>query len=379
MSHAQVPPRLTFLMAGGGTGGHVIPALAVARELKRRGHEPFFVGTRTGLEARLVPAAGFEIHWIEIGGLKRVGLKQTLRTIRQLPASTLRALRLVKNRRPAALFSLGGYVAGPVVLAAWLLRVPMVLMEPNAVPGMTNRWMGRVAARALINFPETARHFPAGKAELTGLPVRAEFFSLPPKTRESVLTLLITGGSQGSRTLNRAARESWNLFREARFPIRFIHQTGPEPHAGLEREFAATGLAGEVVPFIQDMPAAFAAADLVVCRSGAGAVAELAAAGKPSILVPFPFASDNHQWRNAEVLARAGASRLVPDLEFTGQKFFEEVVSLTSQPGLLLRMGEAARALAHPRAAERAAGLLEELAQRRKGNAKNAKEGKECS
>jgi UDP-N-acetylglucosamine--N-acetylmuramyl-(pentapeptide) pyrophosphoryl-undecaprenol N-acetylglucosamine transferase len=382
MNDAEVRPGLVFLMAGGGTGGHVIPAMAVARELKRRGHEPFFVGTRTGLEARLVPAAGFEIHWIEIGGLKRVGVKQTLRTMWQLPASTLGALRVVEMRRPAAAFSLGGYVAGPVMLAAWIRRVPMALMEPNAIPGMTNRWMRRVAARALINFPETARYFPAGKAELTGLPVRAEFFALPPKPRESVLTVLITGGSQGSRTLNRAARESWNLFREARFAIRFIHQTGPEAHAEMEREFAKTGLAGEVVPFIQDMPAAFAAADLVVCRSGAGAVAELAAAGKPSILVPFPFASDNHQWRNAKVLARAGAARLAPDGEFTGQKFFGEVVWLASQPELLLRMGEAARALAHPNAAGRAADLLEELArfaQRRKGNAKRAKEEKECS
>jgi UDP-N-acetylglucosamine--N-acetylmuramyl-(pentapeptide) pyrophosphoryl-undecaprenol N-acetylglucosamine transferase len=186
--------------------------------------------------------------------------------------------------------------------------------------------------------------------------------------------VLISGGSQGSRTLNRAARSSWRLFREARFPIRFIHQTGPDAHAELAREFSDAGLAGEVLPFIQDMPAAFAAADLVVCRSGAGAVAELAAAGKPSILVPFPFASDNHQWRNAEVLARGGAARLVPDGEFTGQKFYEEVVSLASQPELLLRMGQAARALAHPGAAARAADLLEELAQRRKGDAKGAKE-----
>jgi UDP-N-acetylglucosamine--N-acetylmuramyl-(pentapeptide) pyrophosphoryl-undecaprenol N-acetylglucosamine transferase len=352
---------LVFLMAGGGTGGHVIPALAVARELSRRGHQPFFVGTRTGLEARLAPAAGFALEWIEIGGLKRVGLARTLRTLWQLPLSTWRVFRLLGRRRPAALFSMGGYAAGPVMLAAWLRGIPTLLMEPNALPGMTNRWMGRVAARALISFPEAAGYFPAGTAELTGLPVRSEFFALPAKPREAVLTVLITGGSQGSRRLNQAARNCWPLLREAGFPVRLIHQTGAEAHQEIAREFAGAGLEGEVVPFIQDMPAAFAAADLVVSRSGAGAVAELAAAGKPAILVPFPYAADNHQRRNAEALARAGAARLVADAEFTGPRFFEEIRALAAEPGRLERMGGAARQFARPRAAERAADLLEEL------------------
>lgn len=353
---------MRFLMAGGGTGGHIIPALAVAGELKRRGHEPFFVGTPAGLEAKLAPAAGFPIEWIEIGGLKRVGLAQTLRTLWQLALGTLKMTRALGRWRPAAVFSMGGYVAGPVVLAAGLRRIPMILMEPNAVPGMTNRWVGRLAARALISFPETGRYFPRKKAEVTGLPVRAEFFALPPKRREAVLTVLVTGGSRGSRTLNQAARQSWPLFRQEGFPIRLIHQTGRESHAELARDFAGTGLAGEVVPFIDDMPAAFAAADLVVCRSGAGAVAELAAAGKPAILVPFPFAADDHQRRNAEVLAAAGAARLVPDRECTGQRFYDEVRSLAEEAGLLERMGAAARRFAHPQAAERAADCLEQAA-----------------
>lgn len=292
-------------MAGGGTGGHVIPALAVARELKRRGHEAFFVGTPEGLEARLVPAAGFPIEWIEIGGLKRVGLARGVRTLGQLALGTLKMELALGRSRPAAVFSMGGYVAGPVVLAAALRRIPMVLMEPNAAPGMTNRWMGRAAARVLLNFPETAPYFPKGKTEVAGLPVRAEFFALPAKRREPVLSVLITGGSRGSYTLNQAARQSWPLFREAGCPIRLILQAGREAHAGLAREFAATGLAGEVVAFIDDMPAAFAAADLVVSRSGAGAVAELAASGRGAMLVPFPFAADDHQRRNAETLASA--------------------------------------------------------------------------
>lgn len=353
---------LTFVMAGGGTGGHVIPALAVARELRRRGHRPFFVGTKNGLEAKLAPAEGFPIEWIEIGGLKRVGLFQQLRTLAQLPGGLARSTAFLRAWRPAAVFSMGGYVAGPVMLAAWLGRIPIVLMEPNAMPGMTNRWMGRFVRRALVSFSEASAYFPHGRTELTGLPVREEFFSIPPKRREAKLTLLVTGGSRGSRRLNQAARESWPLFREAGFPIRLVHQTGREEYERLAREFSAAGLNGEVTPFIDDMAEAFAAADLLLCRSGAGAVAEMAAAGRPAILVPFPFSADEHQLRNAEALARAGAARLVPDAELTGDRLFAEVASLAARADLLERMGEAARSFARPRAAERAADLMEELA-----------------
>jgi UDP-N-acetylglucosamine--N-acetylmuramyl-(pentapeptide) pyrophosphoryl-undecaprenol N-acetylglucosamine transferase len=285
-----------------------------------------------------------------------------LRTLVQLPLETARMAAALGRWKPAAVFSMGGYAAGPVVLAAWVRRVPMVLMEPNAVPGMTNRWIGRAARRALVNFEETTRYFPRGRAEVAGLPVRPEFFAIPPKPRGPELSVLITGGSQGSRTLNRAARESWPLFAGVDFPVRIVHQTGREEHAGIAQEFAGTGLAGQVVPFIDDMPAAFAAADLVVCRSGAGAVAEVAAAGKPAIFVPFPFAADDHQTRNAEALARAGAARMVPDRDLTGKRLFDEVRALACEPGALERTGEAARRFARPGAAERAAGILEELA-----------------
>jgi UDP-N-acetylglucosamine--N-acetylmuramyl-(pentapeptide) pyrophosphoryl-undecaprenol N-acetylglucosamine transferase len=352
---------MKFLMAGGGTGGHVIPALAVARELRRRGHEPFFVGTAAGLEAKLVPEAGFEIEFVEIGGLKRVGLVRTARTLVQLPPATARMIARLGRWRPAATFSMGGYAAGPVVLAAVVRRIPMVLMEPNAMPGMTNRWIGRVAGRALVNFEETARYFPRGKAELTGIPVRAEFFAIRPRPRGEPFTVLITGGSRGSRTLNDAARQSWPLFRIAGFRVRFVHQTGREAYAEIARDFASSGIEGEVAPFIEDMPAAFAAADLVVSRSGAGAVAEIAAAGKAAILVPFPFAADDHQTRNAQALARAGAARLVADREFTGKRLFDEVGALAGEPGAIERTGEAARKFARPGAAARAADILEQL------------------
>src|SRR5579862_4477404 len=214
----------SFVITGGGTGGHVMPALAVARELRARGHSVLFIGTRRGLEAKLVPAESFPIEWIEIGGLMRVGLRTTLITLAELPFSVWTASRMLDRDRPAALFSTGGFVAGPVLLAALWKRVPVVVMEPNAVPGFTHRKLARFVARALVSFPEAAKWFPKGRAEVTGLPVREEFFAVPAKPRAAKLTVLITGGSQGSRTLNRAAEESWPLWEKE--SVRIIHQTG---------------------------------------------------------------------------------------------------------------------------------------------------------
>ena len=347
----------TFLMAGGGTGGHVIPALAVARELRSRGHKVFFVGTRHGMESRLVPPDGFELKTIDVGGLNQVSWKQKLATLTRLPLTTLNCDPTVRDA--SAVFSMGGYVAGPPVMAAIVRRVPVVVMEPNAIPGFTNRVIARLVSRALVSFPETAAFFPKGRTEVTGLPVREEFFRIQPKPRGEVLHILVTGGSQGSRTLNQAARQSWPLFRKSRLPVRITHQTGTTAFQEIRDAFDGSGLEGEIVPFVADMPAAFAAADLIVCRSGAGTVSELAAACKASILVPFPFAADDHQTRNAQALERAGAARLVRDAEMTGEILFEVVTSVT---GELTRMGAAARQFAKPGAAKRAADILEEVA-----------------
>jgi len=349
-----------FLMAGGGTGGHVIPALAVARELRSRGHAVYFVGTARGMESRLVPQEGFELHMIDIGGLNRVGMVQKISTASRLPFVTAACLKDLGS--VSAVFSMGGYVAGPPVMAALLRRKPVVVMEPNAIPGFTNRVIARFVSRALISFPETRQFFPPGRTEITGLPVREEFYQIQPKIAGPTLSILITGGSQGSRTLNRAARESWAFFRTAGFPVRIVHQTGAADFETILAEFAKSGIEGEVTPFIRDMPAAFADADLVVCRSGAGAVSELAAAGKPSILVPFPFAADDHQTRNAEAMERGGAARVVSDSEWTGAKMFATVRDMA---GSLAAMGANARRLATPGAARRAADILEEVARAR--------------
>ena len=230
------------------------------------------------------------------------------------------------------------------------------------MPGMTNRRMARFANRALLSFNEARRYFPADRCEITGLPVREEFFSIAPKEREETITVLITGGSRGSRTLNLAARAMWPLLKQRGIDMRLIHQCGKESFAELAADFAATGLSGEVREFIEDIPSAFASADLVVCRSGAGAVAELAAAGKPSILVPFPFAADQHQLRNAEAMRNSGAARLVTDQEMSGERLLEEILSISDSPGTLQTLGASARTHSKPDAARRAADLLVMLA-----------------
>ena len=349
-------------MAGGGTGGHVIPLIAVARELQRAGHEPLFVGTDRGVEARLVPAAGFRLEKIRVGGLKNLGILTKLMSLWRLAAETFGQWRMFSVWKPAAVFSMGGYVAGPPVLAALARGVPVILMEPNAVPGVTNRWIAGRVKRALLNFEETRRFFPAARTEMTGVPVREEFFNVPAKQDSAEFTLLITGGSLGSRTLNEAARASWPLFREAGLNIRFRLQTGAAMEKDLTLEFAESGLSGEVTAFITDMPAAFSEADLVISRSGAGTVSELAAAGRPAVLVPFPFSADDHQTSNARERERAGAAIVFVDREWTGEKLFATVRTLMDDRAKLHSMAEAARKFTRPGAARRAAEIVIEEA-----------------
>jgi UDP-N-acetylglucosamine--N-acetylmuramyl-(pentapeptide) pyrophosphoryl-undecaprenol N-acetylglucosamine transferase len=349
----------SFVLTGGGTGGHVFPALAVARVLRDRGHKLLFIGTREGMESRLVPEAGFEIEFIRIGGLNRVSLAKKLQSAMQLPLGIAVAFRLLKKFRAQAVFSMGGYVAGPVMLAATLAGIPLIVMEPNSVPGFANRKMANRVYRALVGFEATRRWFPAERCEVTGVPVRPEFFALQPK-QGGVFTVLITGGSRGARALNRASRESWPIFHGNNSPVRIIHQTGAIENEALAQEFSGAGVCGEVIPFIKDRAAAFAETDLVVGRAGAGGVNEISAAGMPSVLIPLPFAADDHQRHNAEALVEAGAARMVLDRELTGQRLFDEVEALRGNAELLVSMRERVRRFAKPGAADRAADVLEE-------------------
>jgi UDP-N-acetylglucosamine--N-acetylmuramyl-(pentapeptide) pyrophosphoryl-undecaprenol N-acetylglucosamine transferase len=350
------------IIAGGGTGGHVIPALAVAAELRLRGHDQILlVGTARGLEARLAPRHGLALETIDVGALKRVGILQKAATLFRLPYSFWQSRRILDSFQPDVVYGVGGYASGPVLFMAAMKGIPIVVHEPNAVPGFANRYVALFVARALVGFPEAARYFPATRVEVVGVPVRAEFFQVPRKLHLPPFTLLISGGSQGARSINRAVIESLPLFASSGLDVRFIHQTGEEDLGEAVAAFEKCGISGQaqVLPFIDDMPAAFAAADLLICRSGASTLSEVTAAGKVAILVPFPFAADNHQLRNAQSLERAGAARVILDAELNGRCLFDAVVEALPK---LSQMEERSRALAHPRAAQRIAEVLEQAA-----------------
>lgn len=354
---------MLFLFAVGGTGGHVMPGLAVAQELRCRRHEVVFVGTSRGMESRLVPDAGFELRMLRVGALKRVSFFERLRTLVELPGAFVEAGGILDRLRPHAVFSMGGYSSGPVTLMAIMKEIPVVAMEPNAIPGFAHRLVGRFVTRALLGFEQASRFFPPGRWEVTGIPIRGEFFRVETKPHQPPFVVLITGGSQGSHRLNQAAIDSLPHFSRAGWLDRivFLHQTGKNEYNDVCSGYRALGAQAEVAPFIEDMPRAFARADLIVCRSGASTVAELSAAGRASLLVPFPFAADQHQLRNAEAMQSAGAARLVEDRELTGERMFEELRSMLDGPARLAEMERAARELARPGAARRAADVLEEL------------------
>jgi UDP-N-acetylglucosamine--N-acetylmuramyl-(pentapeptide) pyrophosphoryl-undecaprenol N-acetylglucosamine transferase len=352
--------NLRVLIAGGGTGGHIIPALAIADELKKQyGAEVRFVGTARGLETRLVPAAGYPLELIEVGQLKNVSLLTRVRTLADLPLSILRCGRLLDAFRPRAVVGVGGYASGPAMMAAILKRIPTLAFEPNAVPGLANRIVGKRVRAAAVNFPPAADYFR--NAVVTGIPVRAEFFALRARAADSAPRLLVFGGSQGARVFNETMPRIAGALLEAVPGLTILHQAGARHAEATEAAFRAAGLdAGrwEVRAFLDDMPRHFEAADLVMSRSGASTVAELAAAGKPALLVPFPRAADDHQRKNAEVFERAGAARLLLESDMTDARLLAELKTMLADRAGLEQMGERARTLAHPDAARRIAEMV---------------------
>jgi UDP-N-acetylglucosamine--N-acetylmuramyl-(pentapeptide) pyrophosphoryl-undecaprenol N-acetylglucosamine transferase len=355
---------MRVILAGGGTGGHVIPALAIAQELRARySAEIKFIGTARGLENKLVPAAGFELALIEVGALKNVGLATRLSTLWQLPRALLRSRRIIREVRPDVVIGVGGYASGPAMLAAQMAGVPTLVFEPNLVPGFANRVVARWAKAAAVQFEETKKLLP--RAEVTGVPVRQEFFSIPPRPANAPPTLLVFGGSQGAGALNRVMMESAAALKQAGISV--LHQTGERYYNQVQAAYQQSGLSAEVTPFIDRMPEAFARADLLLCRSGASTVAEVTAAGKPAIFVPFPRAADDHQHRNAEALEYAGAAVLIPEAELTSERLVQEMNELLRDKKRLAEMTAAARKLSHPAAAQEIATVAARLAGKEKG------------
>ncbi len=352
------------ILAGGGTGGHVIPALAIAQQLKRLyGAEVVFVGTSRGIETRLVPAAGYELKLIEIGPLNRVNLMKRLKTVFNLPRAVWAGMRFLKEFKPDVVISVGGYASGPVSIAAVLKRVPLVIFEPNVVPGFANRMIARRAKVAAVHFKETGKWFP--RYEVTGVPVREAFFRVGARPADSKPTLLVFGGSQGSHALNSVVCESLAMLAEHVPGIHVIHQTGQKEYVQVRDEYLHSSISSNVSAFIDDMPEAFAQADVIVCRSGASTVAEIAAAGKCAVFVPLPTSADDHQRRNAENLANQQAGMLIPEWELTPERLVRTVAGLLTDRAKAQSMGAAARKLAHPDAAEHVAKMAREAGKSR--------------
>ncbi|MGA7242497.1 MAG: undecaprenyldiphospho-muramoylpentapeptide beta-N-acetylglucosaminyltransferase [Terracidiphilus sp.] len=357
------PSSLRVLIAGGGTGGHIIPALAVAHELVTRHQaEVLFVGTPRGMESRLVPASGFRLRLIEVGPLKNVSLATRMRTMMDIPRSLFACRRLIREFNPDVVFGVGGYASGPGMAAALMLHVPTMAFEPNAMPGLANRLVGKRVQAAAVNFPAAAIFFH--NAEVTGIPVRPDFFKLPPTTGEAP-HLLVFGGSQGARLFNNTLPAIAPALLASVPGLTILHQAGLRHAEATEAAYNASGAdpaRWQVSGFLDDMPARFAQANLVMARSGASTVAELAAAGKPALLVPFAAAADDHQTRNAEEMVKAGAAVMLkePDLADHG-KVLDCLVQLLGSHERLASMSAAARTQSHPQAAEDIANRLVSL------------------
>ena len=341
-----------MIVAGGGTGGHLFPGLAVAEAVTAEGGaQVLFVGSAYGIEATAIPLTPFPFEALVIRGLRGRGWRGTLAFAWQLPVALVQAWRIVGTFRPTLVLGLGGYGSVPVVLAAWLRRVPTVLMEQNVHPGFANRLLGHVARRVCTAFADSAQFFPAGRTVQTGNPVRVLRTTAQPSA--SHFTLFAFGGSQGAHAINEAVVEAARIVSEQIPGLRVIHQTGAADAEPVERRYRESGVEAQVVPFVHDMASAYGQADLVVCRAGATTLAELAALGKPAILIPYPFAADDHQRTNAEVLVGRGAAELIPNAQLNGQRLASSVLALAHDRVRLANMGNAVRQLAVPNAALR--------------------------
>ena len=353
------------LIAGGGTGGHLYPGIAIARELQRRDASTVvtFVGTEAGLESRVVPREGFVLDTIRVAGLKGKSLVALVRGLLMLPLSAMDAWRVLSARRPSVVVGVGGYSSGPVLALAALRRMPTMLLEQNALPGLTNRLLAPIVRAAAVNFAEALRYFP-GVGFVAGNPVRERFFDAPPAAAVNgpQVHVLVFGGSQGAQAINRAMVDAAPLLVASGVALQVTHQTGARDHADVVAGYARNELAARVEPFLYDMDQAMRDADLVVCRAGATTLSELAASGRAAILVPLPTATDDHQRKNAEAFARDGAALVLEQASLTGARLAEAVLPLATDAPRRAAMSVRARTRAHADAASRIADQVVALA-----------------
>ncbi|MEK6321595.1 MAG: undecaprenyldiphospho-muramoylpentapeptide beta-N-acetylglucosaminyltransferase [Acidobacteriota bacterium] len=357
---------MKVIIAAGGTGGHIFPGVAIAREFKRRdpSTEILFVGTSRGLESKIVPREGFDLELIKVGALKGVAVFERIKSLGGLPPSFVSARRILKQFRPGVVIGVGGYSSGPTLLMAALSRIPTMVVEPNAMPGFTNRVLARFVDAAALSFADAQKYF-GDRGVVTGNPVRVDFARLTKKARGEKLNVLIFGGSQGARAINQAMIAALPLLASSKNRLAITHQTGEADFEMTQRAYAAAGFdSADVKPFIHEMADQFARADVLICRSGATTVAEVAAAGKAAIFIPFPFATDDHQRKNAEAFERVGAGRMILQNDLTPARLAGELNRLINQPDEIDRMEEASRSLGRADSTERAVDLAIKVARR---------------
>lgn len=348
---------LRIVFAGGGTGGHLYPGIAVARRFESLypGVRVSFLGLRGGIEERLLPREGFPLYTVTARALKGQSLGVQLRAFGALGIGTLQAVRLLRRLRPHLVIGTGGYVMGPAVLAATLLRCPRVLMEQNLLPGITVRALARFADVIFTSFPESERYLPRARVEYTGTPVRQDICavgSAAPEQHGKALHVLIFGGSQGAHRINQAVVEALPLLHKYRQQIRIVHQTGAADFAAVQQAYQHSDVPAEIQPFLYDMAERYRWAHVAVCRAGASTLAELTVCGLPAILIPYPFAADDHQRLNAQALQEHGAAYVIPDAELTAERLHVILQDVLLHPETLRQRAACSRQLGRPQAAE---------------------------
>jgi UDP-N-acetylglucosamine--N-acetylmuramyl-(pentapeptide) pyrophosphoryl-undecaprenol N-acetylglucosamine transferase len=367
IGNRQSAISMRVIVAAGGTGGHIFPGVAIAREFKRRDQSAviLFVGTARGLETKIVPREGFDLELIRVGALKGVSVFERIKSLAGLPTSFLAAFRILKRFKPDVVIGVGGYSSGPTLLMAALSRIPTMIVEPNAMPGFTNRMLARFVDAAALSFADAQKYF-GDRGVVTGNPVRVDFAGLTRKARTEQLNLLIFGGSQGARAINKAMIDALPLLEAQKNRLAITHQTGEADFEMVKRGYADAGFRNaEAKPFIHDMADQFERADVLICRSGATTAAEVAAAGKAAIFIPFPFATDDHQRRNAEAFERVGAGRMILQKDLTPERLAEELSRLIEHPEEIDRMEESSRGLGRADSTERAVDLAMSLMKER--------------
>jgi len=342
-------------IAGGGTGGHLFPGVAIAEEFRRRDRNSnvLFIGTKRGLEARVLPAIGFDLATLDVEGVKGRGLVRSVAALAKIPRSLLQSRRIIHGFAPDIVIGVGGYASGPAVLAAHFMGLPTAIAEQNAIPGETNRILGRFADRIFVSFPETARRVRPDRVRVTGNPIRAAIAGGERRSRNpgEPFTVLVFGGSQGAHRINLAVLEALPHLADMKERLRIIHQTGKDDLEMVKKGYGDQSMGAEVLPFITDMASAYGKADLLVCRAGATSIAEITASGKAAIFIPFPHAVNDHQTKNAELLVNRGAAEMIPERELSGESLSGVIRRLAGNPAVIEDMGRKAGELGNARAA----------------------------